>query len=111
MTSNPRKVLIGSILLVVTFVSVSYTLVTPKYKNIFDAEISLFTYDIVNGEKVFYASGCNSCHLDSDKSKPPLLLAGGLPLTTNFGTFYGETDQDVKVRGKCNVQRAKWYQK
>ena len=99
MTINPRKVLIGSILLIVTFISVSYTLLTPKYKNIFDAEISLFTHDIVNGEKVFYASGCNSCHLDSDKSKPPLLLAGGLPLTTNFGTFYSPNISPDKENG------------
>ena len=28
---------------------------------------------------------------------------------TNFGTFYGETDQNIKIRGECNVQRAKWY--
>ena len=85
MISNPKKILIGSVLLVVTFICVSYTLVTPKYKNSFGAEISSFTHNIVNGERVFYASGCNSCHLDSDKSKPPLLLAGGLPFETNLG--------------------------
>ena len=30
---------------------------------------------------------------------------------TNFGTFHGGTNQDVKIRGECNVQRAKWYQR
>ena len=99
MINNPKKILIGSVLLVVTFMCASYTLVTPKYKNSFEADISSFTHDIVNGELVFYASGCNSCHLDSDKSKPPLLLAGGLPFETNFGTFYSPNISPDKEKG------------
>ncbi len=39
------------------------------------------------GEYIFHIGGCKSCHTDSkNKGK---LLAGGTPLKTPFGTFYG----------------------
>lgn len=56
-------------------------------------------------------------YINQDKGTYPKRIFGLCILNnpfetgTNFGTFYGETDQDVKVRGKCNVQRAKWYQR
>ena len=94
-----RKVLIGTVLLAATFFSVTYALVKPKYKITFNTKITAFTRDIANGEKVFHASGCESCHLDPDKSQSPLLLAGGLSLATNFGTFYSPNISPDKERG------------
>ena len=94
-----RKVLIGTVLLAATFFSVAYALVKPKYKITFNTKITAFTRDITNGEKVFHASGCESCHLDPDKSQSPLLLAGGLSLATNFGTFYSPNISPDKERG------------
>ena len=55
--------------------------------------------------------------IDQDEGTYPFRVFGFCVLNnpfktgTNFGTFHGETDQNVKIRGKCNVQRAKWYQR
>jgi len=43
--------------------------------------------DPTRGEYVFHAAGCYGCHTDvRNKGRP---LAGGRPLVTPFGTFYG----------------------
>jgi mono/diheme cytochrome c family protein len=47
------------------------------------------TANIANGELMFWAGGCISCHLSADAvtgDKPE--LGGGKPLATRFGTFY-----------------------
>ncbi|WP_181701840.1 c-type cytochrome [Chthonobacter albigriseus] len=44
--------------------------------------------DIVNGERIFHAGGCSSCHAaPGSKGEDKLKLAGGLELATPFGTF------------------------
>lgn len=44
--------------------------------------------DLENGKTQFYAGGCASCHaVPGTKGDDKLLLAGGLNLTTPFGTF------------------------
>lgn len=44
--------------------------------------------DLANGELVFYAGGCTSCHAaPGSKGDDRLKLAGGLELRTDFGTF------------------------
>ena len=44
--------------------------------------------DARNGERVFYAGGCASCHAAPEaKGDDKLRLAGGLRLATDFGTF------------------------
>ncbi len=54
------------------------------------AELPSHTPDLANGEKLYNASGCRSCH----KPGPDLagvdasLPAGGAPLKTPIGTFY-----------------------
>ena len=41
------------------------------------------------GEYVFHAAGCNTCHAAEDaEGDEKLLLGGGHPLETPFGTFY-----------------------
>ena len=54
------------------------------------ADIPAHTPDIANGEKLYNASGCRSCHLPSAglKDVDPALPAGGKPLHTPVGTFY-----------------------
>ena len=42
---------------------------------------------IARGERIFHAGGCFSCHTDTKAGIEP--LAGGPPLETPFGTFYG----------------------
>lgn len=45
--------------------------------------------DKVNGEVIFWATGCASCHMTPGaKGADQLVLAGGLALPTQFGTFY-----------------------
>lgn len=44
--------------------------------------------DLNNGEMVFWASGCASCHAAPDaKGEERLILSGGHELHTDFGTF------------------------
>src|ERR687894_3149781 len=43
---------------------------------------------LANGERLFYAGGCNSCHAAPDaRSEEALRLGGGLELNTPFGLF------------------------
>lgn len=62
-----------------------FILTSPK--QIETASILDLKGDFVRGERVFYAAGCGSCHLGSDRSIN-LLLAGGTAFETQFGTFY-----------------------
>ena len=44
--------------------------------------------DVTNGELVFWASGCESCHADPDaRGEDRLRLGGGRTLSTPFGNF------------------------
>lgn len=46
------------------------------------------TADAANGERVFYASGCASCHAAPDaKDEAKLVLAGGMSLETPLGAI------------------------
>jgi mono/diheme cytochrome c family protein len=45
--------------------------------------------DLANGERIFYAGGCTSCHAaPGTKGADKLKLAGGLALNTPFGVFH-----------------------
>lgn len=45
--------------------------------------------DLANGERLFWAGGCISCHAPKGASdRGELVLAGGAPLITPFGTFH-----------------------
>lgn len=45
--------------------------------------------DLVNGREVFFAGGCASCHAPSDATGDArLVLSGGAPLKSDFGTFH-----------------------
>jgi mono/diheme cytochrome c family protein len=47
------------------------------------------TADIANGEKLYHAGGCHSCHLPkSDSGIDSILPAGGTPLPTPIGKLY-----------------------
>jgi mono/diheme cytochrome c family protein len=43
--------------------------------------------DLANGERLFWAGGCASCHATPDQDDP-LRLGGGLALETDFGIFH-----------------------
>lgn len=45
--------------------------------------------DLANGEQVFWAGGCTSCHaVPKSDGDAKLVLAGGLALNSPFGTFH-----------------------
>lgn len=45
--------------------------------------------DIANGQQIFWAGGCTSCHAAAkSEGDAKLVLAGGLPLKSPFGTFH-----------------------
>ncbi|TCN30761.1 c-type cytochrome [Sinorhizobium americanum] len=45
--------------------------------------------DLANGERVFWAGGCTSCHAaPRAEDDARLVLSGGRPLKSPFGTFY-----------------------
>ena len=53
------------------------------------ASLPQHTADIANGERLFHASGCHSCHLPSKESGlDTASVAGGAPLHTPVGTLY-----------------------
>jgi mono/diheme cytochrome c family protein len=43
--------------------------------------------DLANGESLFYAGSCGTCHASASQTKQTL-LGGGRALTSDFGTFY-----------------------
>ena len=52
------------------------------------AAFPLHTPDAANGERMFYAGGCASCHAAPEaRGEDKLRLGGGLELATDFGTF------------------------
>lgn len=51
------------------------------------AGLPAHTVDVANGERLFHAGGCASCHTSVDTVTEPAILGGGLALETPFGTF------------------------
>jgi mono/diheme cytochrome c family protein len=50
---------------------------------------SLGEPDLANGEQVFWAGGCTGCHaVPKSEGDARLVLAGGMPLKSPFGTFH-----------------------
>lgn len=43
--------------------------------------------DVTNGERLFHAGGCVSCHESEDAPSEPITLGGGLEMDTPFGVF------------------------
>src|SRR5579862_1651921 len=55
--------------------------------NVIAVTSSAFTPDIANGEVIFNAGGCTSCHAVPNQPDR-LKLGGGLAIPSPFGTFY-----------------------
>lgn len=52
------------------------------------AQLPAHEPDLANGERIFYAGGCSSCHAAPDaEGEDKLKLGGGRELVTDFGTF------------------------
>lgn len=56
--------------------------------------------DLANGETLFWAGGCASCHAAPDASGDALkVLSGGAPLHSPFGTFHAPNISPDKTAG------------
>lgn len=61
------------------------------------------TADPANGERVFWAGGCASCHADPDaKGEAKLVLKGGQRFASPFGTFVAPNISNDPVHGIGN---------
>jgi mono/diheme cytochrome c family protein len=81
-----RRAAVGIAILVVLAAALGWFLTAPA--PLAAGDITAHAPDLANGERIFYAGGCASCHAAPDaKGDEKLKLAGGLELKTDFGTF------------------------
>lgn len=63
------------------------------------ARIAGLTGDPQNGEALFHAAGCASCHMGLASDADPLILAGGRQFSSDFGTFYAPNISSDSTHG------------
>ena len=81
-----RKAAISIVLLAIVAAAIGWFITAPKPLQA--AQIPAHDPDAANGERIFYASGCASCHAAPEaEGEEKLLLSGGLELDTPFGLF------------------------
>ena len=81
------RVLSAAAALAIGVAAVGWYVTTPALRD--TAPLEKLTGDKIQGETIFWASGCASCHMaPGAKGADQLVLAGGLALPTQFGTFY-----------------------
>ncbi len=51
------------------------------------ATLEEFEGDTERGEKIFFAAGCGSCHMATERDADPLVLTGGREFVSDFGVF------------------------
>jgi mono/diheme cytochrome c family protein len=79
---------IGALALIAALGLLAFWLVSAPRPLSADA-IPVHTPDLANGEKLYHAAGCHSCHLPTAASGIDAALpAGGTPLKTPIGTLY-----------------------
>lgn len=88
-----RRLIIAALILAVIGGITFWFLTAPR--EISAADLPKHQTNVQNGEYLFHAGGCVSCHTapasekcDDPRLKEPLKLAGGKCLKTPFGTFY-----------------------
>ena len=88
MGRRARYLVSGLVLLVVAGASLAWWLTKPDRWDAAHWE-GLGEPDLANGERIFWAGGCVSCHAaPGAKDDQRLVLAGGRTLKSPFGTFY-----------------------
>lgn len=83
------KTLLGGIVAVGAIGAAAFLLVTAPERLPAETWAAAGAPDLANGERIFHAGGCSSCHAApgaADDQK--LVLAGGLALKSPFGTFH-----------------------
>lgn len=96
-----RHVLGGVVILLVAGAVVGWLLTAPATLDA--ASLPTHEPDLANGERMFWAGGCASCHSPPEaKGEDKLILAGGLVLETPFGNFTApniSADADAGIGG------------
>ncbi|MEC9368488.1 MAG: cytochrome c [Pseudomonadota bacterium] len=99
-----RRLVWAVVILGILGAVVFYVLTAPR--TIAATALPSHTPDVKNGEYMFYAGGCASCHAapasskcDDPKYGDPKLLAGGRCLKTPFGTFYAPNISSDRTHG------------
>ena len=81
-----RKLLLLAVVLAVAGFGVFWLLTMPR--TMAAADIPEHTANLANGERIFWAGGCESCHAAAGATgEDQLKLGGGLALNTPFGIF------------------------
>ena len=97
---NTKLILIG-VFLVACSAALFLGISSPKVKQYQD--LVTLTADFENGEKIFLASGCGSCHSDPQASpEQKTVLSGGQLFETPFGRFYAPNISTSKQNGIGN---------
>src|ERR1700760_573891 len=78
-----RRILLGLFVLGVVALSAYWWLTAPSPA----IALAAHTPDLANGQEIFNAGGCTSCHAVPNQ-EDRLKLGGGLPIPSPFGTFY-----------------------
>jgi mono/diheme cytochrome c family protein len=81
-----RRAAIAVLVAVAALAGLGWFLTAPEPLSA--AQLPAHGADLANGERIFHAGGCTSCHAVPDtQGEERLKLAGGLELKTDFGTF------------------------
>jgi mono/diheme cytochrome c family protein len=82
-----RKLVVALIVLAVIGLAAFWVLTSPQM--IAASELPAHTADIANGQMVFWAGGCESCHAAANADGDERLkLGGGQVLSTPYGNFH-----------------------
>ena len=81
-----RRTVVTAVLLAIAGAAIAWILTAPEPLSA--AQPPPHAPDVANGERIFYAGGCSSCHADPKaEGDDKLKLGGGRELNTDFGVF------------------------
>ena len=93
-----RRILSGLGLVIVLGLAAAFVMARPQTSD--PATLAGLAGDPAHGEMVFWAGGCASCHAaPGAEGDARLVLAGGLRLPTDFGTFIAPNISPDPVHG------------
>jgi mono/diheme cytochrome c family protein len=81
-----RRAAVAIVVLAIACAALAWFLTAPDPLSA--AQVPAHAPDLANGERIFYAGGCTSCHAAPDaEGDDKLKLGGGRELKTDFGVF------------------------
>jgi mono/diheme cytochrome c family protein len=81
-----RRAALSIVVLAIAGAALAWFLTSPQPLSA--SQLPAHVADLANGERMFYAAGCSSCHADPEaEGDDKLKLGGGLTLDTDFGVF------------------------